>query len=466
MRNLIFLLFFFIFFLPNAKASTVKIFLDRTYYYPDLNTDFIGFNKDIKVFCGSFETGTEVRFYLNENCYLCKLYNSIKQLNQQKENIKSRELVLENLLKNLKPKEETVLKTYSDISEELIKINNEKNKVLNLYYSEENKFNKLAKSKNPIFITKKCKNPSIEIENAVDIDFDNVLKILSVDKDKETAEVEVSKTLTLKNNSGIDISAEKAYVFFKKSETRLYIPEEFYFSLLPTEYLYYYLDGDNAEIGVKPGFFKGTLRKSNPKEAISKKNRVYFIKNLSLPANGLKKLFKVEKARIYADFKLISFPKYSKEVYKKIVFKPPFEIDTGVWKVEAKDEIFTRLYSELKDNKYTLYPGVDYSIVVDRKPIKFKHKNIGFFNKKLVIKLGYKITLFNNSEETKKVKVIDRVPFFEYDVETKNITISNPDCKMEKYGKIICNIQLSPNGKSEITVKYELITDEKTYRKL
>ncbi len=453
----------FILYSPNsAFSSSVKIFSDLTYYFPDLKSNFIGFNKDIKVFCGSSEIGIEERFYVNENCYLCDLYNSIKQLKQQKDNLRIKELILENLVNNLKPKEETFLKTYSDISTELVKINSEKNKVLDLYYTAEEKFKNHAKSKNPIFLMQNCTNPSIKIKNAVNSDFNNVLKILSINKIKGTAEIEVSKILTLRNNSGIDIVADKADIFFKKSKLIVDVPDESIFSTFftPAE-LDMLMPGDT--VYSKPGFFKGSLS-DEPKET-KKKDRVYFIENLNLPANGLKKLFKIEKAKLNADYSLVVFPKYNSNVYKRIIFELPFQIDTHVWEVEADDELLTKLYSDFKDNKHILYAGIDYTVVVERKPINFKHKNVGFFNKKVKIKLGYKINIFNNSKETKKIQVIDRVPFFEYDIKTKNVSISNPNCKMDKYGKITCDLQLEPNGKYEIVVKYELITDKKTYEK-
>ena len=459
MKNIRILFIIFILFSTTTFASSVNIFIDSTTYTPDLKSQFIGFNKKIEIYCNWSEVEKEQRVEVKEDCYLCNLYNSINQLENRLTELRNKEKVIMDLLANLKTNENTFFKMSEQISQQLTKIEEEKSKLQNLVDLKRKKFQKLTKSEKPIFISQKCKNPIISINRKdIDVNLINSLKILSVNKNK--AILEVAKILKLSNKSGIDIKADEANIIFQyaQKEIRTF---EFHPKVIYPETLEYFLSY-GEERYVKAAVLTDRMI------AESKGNRNYRIQNLYLPANGLEKKFSVKNAKINADFSLIVYPFRDKNVYRQLIFKLPFNIDTKYWDVKYKNEHFSKVYSKFNydTNSYILFAGIDYDILVKRENLIKKRKPTGFLRNKLKIKLGYKINVSNLGKETKEIKVIDRVPISgDKRIEIADVNIDNKNCKLEEKGKVSCNIQLKPQESSEIVTKYAIVFDKKLFNK-
>ncbi len=459
MKNIRFLIASVLLFSISSFASSVSIFRDSMTYIPNLKNQFVGFNDKVKVFCNWSEITTEKKLEVNDDCYLCNLYNDIKQLENKLIDLNNKEKVLTDLLQNLKTDENTFFKMSNQISNEISKIQKEKTKAQTLIDLKKKQFSSLSASSFPIYLSQKCKNPVIKLDKGqINVNLENSLKILSVNNNK--AEVEASKILKLSNRSGIDIKADEASVIFQYS-TREINTYNFHPKVVYPETLEYFIYYGEEKI-VKAAFI------SDREIAMSKGNRNYKIKNLDLHANGLEHKFYVKDAKINADFSLVVYPYRNKNVYRQLKFKLPFSIDTKYWNVQYNNERFSRVYSYFDEdiNSYVLFAGIDYDVLVNRKDLIKKRKPTGFLKNKMKIKLGYKISLTNFGKERKEINVIDRIPISgDKRIEIRDISISNKNCKLEEKGKVSCNINLNPQKTTEIIVKYALIFDKKLFDK-
>jgi putative AlgH/UPF0301 family transcriptional regulator len=115
------------------------------------------------------------------------------------------------------------------------------------------------------------------------------------------------------------------------------------------------------------------------------------------------------------------------------------------------------------EGRYTLFVSVDEDLVVNREPMILKEKE-SFFGGTVHKKDGYVIHLVNQSDEKRKLKVIDRIPVaVRSDVKVKLLSVEcdKPLKKrvLEK-GKLEMEVTLPPRSHADVRVLFEVSYDK------
>jgi hypothetical protein len=273
----------------------------------------------------------------------------------------------------------------------------------------------------------------------------------------------VRQLMRIGNRSGVDMVAQKA-VFHAEPVRRAIRPVRFTPWLVRHEYGRKYRARQSnvpmmaKSVSAPPAPEAGRVEVAAP--------RRYVVKNLVLPSGTDRLTVLLRRWRVKAEYGERAYPYRDASVYKTVSFDPPYAIDTDRWRIKAADGrlVATRAYGAYIDGRYTLFTGVDKTVRIDREKLHLKDKE-SFFGDRVVRKEGYRITLVNESDQTKTITLIDRIPVAQRsDVEVKLRRVSSKlplQYKLEREGRLPITVTIPPHRSGAVEVRFDVAFDKK-----
>jgi hypothetical protein len=271
--------------------------------------------------------------------------------------------------------------------------------------------------------------------------------------------IDITRNIALRNRSGIDIEAEKA-VFYYQPIHRTLRPIRFDpwvvrdRQVVRKRVMERMAMPITAEVADSVQFAK--LEAEIP--------RTYRVEGLKLPSTGERILLPAGSWKVNAAREEVVFPYRDSRVYRTLRFTPPAPIEADRWRIrEGEKTVASDVYGEYMEGRYTLFVSVDEDLVVNREPMILKEKE-SFFGGTVHKKDGYVIHLVNQSDEKRKLKVIDRIPVaVRSDVKVKLLSVEcdKPLKKrvLEK-GKLEMEVTLPPRSHADVRVLFEVSYDK------
>jgi len=439
-----------------VSASSIDIYLDKSIYRYFPSNDYIGFISNSSITCGESQIETIYKSSCSIDNPLCIEYNKIDKISYQiskiSYTIKSMDKILNGL--NLQKANATLwIDTSKKIADEYASLQKKRKDMKEELVTLQKSFSRKATSKKALYLNENCKYElKIKIPSAyIKADYFQEADIL------DNNQIKLSKYLTLKNRSGIDIVAKSANIYFKNAYSYINIPKfkPLIVSIQDKKRVY-----KSPRVNRMMPMVAKSINRDIIYDSIKRDDfRTYKISNLILPSNG--KLFKqkISEETLPTKCKNIAYSFISSQVYRVCSFKSSSSIEKSIWRVTEKGKILSEYAKgEYVDNHYVLYAGINNKINITRVNLPDKEKKSGFFGSEIRKRDGYILKITNRSQKSQIVEIIDRIPYSDSDkisVSLKSVegVISY---KMMKYGKIKMLIKIDATTNRDIKVLYEL----------
>jgi len=442
--------------IDSLSASSIDIYLDKSIYRYFPSSDYIGFISNSSITCGESQIETLYKSSCNVDNTLCIEYNKIDKLSYQMSKIsytiKSIDKILNGL--NLQKADANLwIDTSKKIADEYASLQKERKDMKEKLVTLQKSFSRKATSKKALYLNEDCKHELKIIIPSAYIKADYLQEADILDNNQ----IKLSKYLTLKNRSGIDIIAKSANIYFKNAYSYINIPK-FKPLIVSTQ------DKKRVYKSPRVNRMMPMVAKSVNRDIIYdsiKRDdfRAYKISNLILPSNG--KLFKqkISEETLPTKCKNIAYPFISSQVYRVCSFKSSSSIEKNVWRVTEHNKILSEnAKGKYINNHYVLYAGINDKIDIRRVNIPNKEKKSGFFGSEIKKVDGYILKVTNKSQKPQIVEIIDRIPYSNSD--KISVSLKRVDgvvsYKIMKYGKIKMIIKIDATTNRDIKVLYEL----------
>jgi hypothetical protein len=193
--------------------------------------------------------------------------------------------------------------------------------------------------------------------------------------------------------------------------------------------------------------------------------REYTLRNLHLPSIGQELTFDLLEWRSALTCEYVSYPYLNPQVVKRCSFEPKYPIESHQWRVSEKGKVINeRATGAYREGEYTLYTQLEEDIVITRKLVVEDEKQTGIFGGTLRKKDGFALSVANQSNEAKKIKIIERIPTST----TQKIAVkllkvahqSGVSYTQKKDGKLEIEVTLNPKQTQKIEVFFEIAYDK------
>lgn len=469
MRKLLYLVLLLMPF--SAFTAEYYIYLDGMEVRTPIkeNELFLGFSRNIDARC---DNGSALNIYKKSDtgknsCWLCGLYEKAETLKNElvkyDSEINSRNLFINKISDiSVDPKSgvaklEAIKDYMVKLSLEVNSLNTKKDDVSNKLSYIQSVMAKGMQTDEPFYADKgNCDNARLGYDG-----FDwGMINSLDINKNKATAGIKAAMV----NRTGVDVKDGTIYLIEGNRSENISIPV---FS--PWEVSVYEREKYNRNMYMEKAMPKAMMEvdeklvKPVPKKVSREKAFVYKLDGFSIPSDGNIYEYELVKNDVKIEEKLFVLPYRDTRVYRKVAFKPSFEISGSEWRLNYGKESFDSVYSTIEDGKVVLAAGYDREIIVKReKDLSFTDQD-GFFGSEKRIKRAYVITVNNIAKESKTVEILDRIPVStDKRIVVKDIKINGEVYKPESEykGGVKLEAVLKAGEVKKFRIEFTVITDK------
>ncbi len=443
-------------------SSSLEVYRDGAIYTFKPNSDFVGFvGKSAKAMCGVEERA----FLYKEACplheRLCEVKSSIDTLEKKASDARNISDVLSRIVDGVNPSKVDSKKWLEDskrVGLRLSRLARESNEYLSEAKRKKELLASMSTSYLPAYIDSQCSEEltlrmpggwiSFDVEYTADI--------------SKMGKIGIMQKMLVKNRSGIDISAESA--LFTYEAMRKYIN--------PIRFQPWVVRETRALPRAAQIRYKGLkkegveLSMAAPPEisAEVKSPRKYLVKNLDLPTTGNYIYAPLKSWEQSATFEKRVYPWRDARVYDVISFEPKYAIDVDRWRVKKGKEIVSQsVTGAYIEGKYRIFADIDEDISVHRERLILKER-VSFFGGTVKERDGFKIELFNQSDERVELIIVERIPVAKReDVKVKLLEVASKlpmRYGVGEQGRVEMRVTIPPHGGGNVKLLFEISHDK------
>ncbi len=456
----------------TAFASTLDIYQDGAKYRMIPADSYLGFTKGIVAVCEGQTLSLKSAEECAENNRLCKAKKDITKLEIERNILRYESETLEKLITLSKPTQIDASKWIEAASKigkhKAVLLAKEKHLSVQLQ-DKQAAFSRQAPSNKPLFLQKKCAG---ELELTIPAGYIGARLLYEADT-SNPASISVKQYIALSNRSGIDIIAKEGHIYAKSYRVYLH-PQQFQpwiariqqerravkksRALSKMSYAEAPMESAGADMAaVEPVANVGSLVQMGYKN--------YQLSGIELPSTGEEIKIKLAEYTVPATCTLVSYPYRDTQVYQACRFTPKTAIESNRWRIEKNKRLVSdQAYGAYREGKYLLNVDVDDEVVIHRKPIVKRDRSSGIFGGSIRKKDGFVLDLTNLSNQTKKIRIIERIPTSTTDkIKVKLLQVEGADShKPGKDGRVDIVVSLAPKAHKKVKVLFELSYDKNT----
>ncbi|MCF6205876.1 MAG: DUF4139 domain-containing protein [Sulfurovum sp.] len=446
-----------------CMASSLQVYQDRTLYRYTPKSTFIGLTQNIEAKCDQKRVSLESTRSCPSNMRLCTLFEESETLHARILKNRMNTQVLDQLLTLPQPQTLDAAKWVDaarKVGEEKSRLQLEKEKLSYDAQRLKARFAKQTRSDQPLETTQACKG---ELE--LTLPYGYVTFSTQYEAILKDDHIKVIQELSVLNQSGIDIEADKAHFYYRPAQQYLQ-PVHFAPWLVQERVIYQTkLRKAMSKRAMPNDMAEMAMVAAAPAKATYEDAREYSIDKLSLPSTGEPKTVPVVtwEAPLKCQTELFSYRQHN--AFEVCSFKPKYQIEQHQWRVRNEEAIINeKAVGEYDKGIYRLYTQVDRDIDVRRQKVVLKERESGIFGGTVRKKDGYTLTLINKSDKTKKLQVHERIPTSTTEkIKVKLLSVKSKKpiaYKLSKEGELTMDIVLSPKETKHIEVLFEISYDK------
>jgi len=450
-------------------ASSLAVYQDSSEYRFSPERHFIGFTSEgVHATCNGETIALEVTLVCPKKERLCQERTRLRTTAQKREAVKATRSVLNtfvSLPKLSSVEAEKWIDAARRIGVEEAKLSSKEALLDKAYLFQSKAFQKQAPSQEARTLKHDCLG-QVELTLPYGQILFSTYYEATLQKEKK---IKVTHYLSVTNRSGIDIEADHAFFYYRQAHHIIY-PVHFspwiVHKSLPHPQKRYSKSLALSRVANNEQTIAPTpLYASNPPQAHYLSARAYTIDTLSLPSTGEKIDVPVTTWERGVECELRAYPYRSNRVFTVCSFSPKTEIVSHQWKVKkANMTLNEKAVGEYEEGLYRLYTQSDPEVKIVRKPLVKRERTSGIFGNTLRKRDGYTVTLSNTSNQTKEIRVIERIPTSTTDeIKVKLLSVKSEKkvhYTVSKEGKIEMHIRLKANETRKIEVRFEMAYDK------
>lgn len=442
-------------------ASQLSVYQDKTLYTYTPDNTFIGLTKNIKAQCDRQSIATQNSIDCPSNQRLCSLYHEAEKLNTHIRANAENSHILDKLVTLPQPANidaKSWIAAARSVAEEKAALLTEREKLAYQNKMLKQRFARETRSTLPLVLAQPCKK---ELTLTLPFGYITFQPLYEANL-PGNGEIEVTQKLSLRNRSGVDIKADKAYFYNTVASQPLY-PVHFNPWIVSEAKTYL---PRNKALMMNDAMVQSKAMARRVSSAAPKANylqsREYAVTDLVLPSTGETKEVPVMTWKVPVNCGLESYPYRRNDVFQVCRFTPKFQIEQHQWKYFEQGKLANeKAVGEYEGNFYTLYTKRDQDIKIVRKPIVKHEKESGIFGSTVRKKDGFRLEVINKSNAVKKLRIIERIPVSTTDkINVKLLTVKGAKYTLKKEGKIVMPLTLKAHEHKEIEVLFELSYDK------
>lgn len=444
--------------LSFLHTSTLDVYQDKAIYSVSDGMTYIGFTKDIEVACGAKTLQVLPLLECPPNERLCSEYSKLQELLLKQdaiENTLGTLTLFESNFQSQTSSATTWLETAKNLGLQKALLKQERATLEQQIAMAKSAFGRQAPSMNPFAINGGDCKDSVEVTLPYgQVTFDHHYSADIANPNK----IEITHSLKVLNQSGIDIKAKDAKFFYRSA--RAYIP-----AISFSPWVIYKQDPTPQPRAVamamsKEASYAQDAMSPAPK-ATYEDAREYSVSSLNLLSSGEPTNFAISKEIINSQCDFYVYAYESTTAFMACKFDPQYEIESHQWEVKEKEKILNSSASgAYQDGKYVIYVAANEEILVTRKEVIPSGKSTGIFGNIVKKQDGFEVTVLNKSTKPQEITVVERVPVTTTDeIGVKIVSIEGTDSKsytQDKEGRLNFALSLKPNETKKITVLFEV----------
>ena len=433
----------------GSLAASLEIYRDAVKYRYVPVDDYVGFVRGAKAVCGERSISLISREKCPETKRLCKEAKSLDDLRFRLESVRNALTMTDHWVTGSRPGAPdagTWLAAAEKMGKQTAEWERTQRHLTSELTSRERQFLHQVSDERPRFLSQRCKEElGLTLPPAlIDIALINVA-------DLKTETIEVSRYLSLRNHSGVDISSKDLRIYARSFHRKL---RPIFFRPL-----------------VLRGVAKGSASHSTDRkirnveqkyqEASSTRfpiHRDYTLGKIDLPSTGEEIRIRINSYSVPRKCEELSYPWRNATVYLACRFRPERPMESARWIVRSGH----RLISE---NAYGTYEGKDYLLVIDRDESVEVHRRAlagkvrlsGISGGKISKEDGFVLEIVNRSSRQKSLTIIERIPVSTGDLHVKLLKVEGAaHDSLNAEGRLVLRTAVAPGEHKQITVLFEL----------
>ena len=446
-----------------SQSASLQVYQDTAVYTYMPKSLYLGMAEGVQANCKGQPLPLEQKAVCANDERLCRELNALQNAQAALESLQSNITLLDKITGLYQP---TTLDAGMMI-DAARKISSERAKLAVAYEKDKaalefqkKAFLKQAGAEVPLYYSRQCDVP-VTLEFPYGSIRFNTFYEADLSGEKS---VNVTQYLALTNRSGVDIAAEDATFYFRKSQR----------SVRPVHFHPWIIQEYQPEPAVprtQSLMKRSAVMESPAADSLSSPTaeyldaREYRVRSLELPSTGEPASVRVDSWSADMECGLSVSPYAGLSVYEACTFTPEKQIENPEWRITKGETLInSHAFGEYREKRYHLYTKIDEDIKVTRKPIVQKQKDTGFFGDTVRKKDGYILTLTNKSDKPKQVAVTERIPTStSEEIKVKLLQI-NADKKIDyrllKEGEIKMEVDLPAGEERRIEVLFEISYDK------
>jgi hypothetical protein len=446
--------------LVHLGAATLEVYQDGAVYRFEPKESFVGFvGKGAVAVCGSREGALVQTTDCPRAFRLCKEKERIEGMEEQADEAGASEEVLRQLLSQIQPAEidaKRFIRESEAVGKRLAELSKRKKDLMKRIRSAKERFSKETTSWDPFGLPPGCGGEVGLKLPAGWLTFGVFYEADVTERDK----VAIAQKMEVTNRSGLDIKARKASFHYAPMRR----------DLRPVRFSPWLVRDNIVPVSRKVrSETRVLMMESAPAPALSnvdvKSARHYTVSDLVLPSDGRKTTVTLREWDQEADYEERAYPYFDTRAYKTVRFKPSFPIDSDRWLIHEGGRLLTsRSRGAFIDGWYTLFFDVDEEMKIDRRRLYLKAKE-SFFGGTVKKRDGYRIDLFNDSGNTKKITLVDRIPVARRsDVEVELLEVASKlpmRYELKSQGRLEIYVTVPAHTGGSVEVLFEVSHDKK-----
>jgi hypothetical protein len=447
-------------------SASLEIYQDgvRYRYVPvDRYVGFIAPSSTAR--CGDRELGLEVRGECPESKRLCRERKRVEDLASEYRAVQESLAALKSWIRSTKPGEPDAARWISaseKIGGKRAEWLERAGKLKGELEEARRRFAGQVAAPNPRYTRRLCKE-ELELTlpaGGIEVGLQNVGEL-------EEKRIKVYQYLTLRNRSGVEISAKDGRIYARKIRPPLRPVPFDPWVVRPWE------ERRNAG-GSAPLKREERLRYATtgseapppPEAPVAKRlgYRDYAFGEVELPSTG-------EEVRILlASFESPlrceerTYPWRDPGVYRVCRFKPARALESDRWLLKRGRKILSeKSFGTYEEGRYLLVVGRDTGVEVRRRELVEKERSSGIFGGKIRRKDGFRLRITNRTDRQKTLKIIERIPRSTTEkISVKLLEVQGAvrESFDEESGRLVMQAVLAPREVKEVKVLFELIYEK------
>ncbi len=445
----------------SSVASKLTLYRDGAVYEFHPKSGFLGFlPRGSEAYCGVEKRSLLISPDCPSQSRLCRLKEKIESYEGKAERADRSVETLRTLVNNTRSTTIDAtqwIRTAEAVGQKMAALKRTAIRYKRLAALAKDRFNKQAPSWDGRLLSRDCSaDVTLKLPKG-SIRFSPMVRLDILDE----KEAKIEERLRLINRSGLDIVADEV--------TLTYEPIHRYFHPI---LFAPWLVTDKPVVRVK-SVARGTLmaldNQAVPVAEASavevKKARHYRLNALKLPSTGEPLDLDVRTWKQPIRSQEIVFPWRSLEVFKMLTFDPKQPIEQNRWQVLQHGKLLSdRVTGGWVDGRYCLFYGVDEDVVVQKTQAILKEKE-SFFGGRVKKPDGYTIRLINQSDATKNVTIVERIPVAvrsDVDVTLERVSSDRPmRYELGEKGRLTIHVTLPPKTRGKVEVRFRVAYDKK-----